>query len=241
MRTRRILRFALMLSCALWLSACGGKPTVAIAEAEKAIADARVAKNCVAAKADYDSAERMLARAKELAKAGKDDEAREMAAAAKKVAIKAQNKALLDPSKCKELAAPDAPVDYSDLVDESGPAAQAPTDMDAEEALKTIFFDYDSSDLTPEARETLAANARYLKGRQDVRVTIEGHCDKRGSTEYNLALGEKRAQIVRRYLQQLGVDPNRISILSYGEESPLDFGDTEAAFARNRRAEFTAR
>jgi peptidoglycan-associated lipoprotein len=104
--------------------------------------------------------------------------------------------------------------------------------------LSTIFFDFDSSRLTAEARDALAANVEWIKGRGNVNVQIEGHCDERGSIEYNLALGERRANAVKSYLVSLGVDANRLNVISYGKEKPLEMGDSEAAFSRNRRANF---
>lgn len=106
------------------------------------------------------------------------------------------------------------------------------------EGLNTIHFDYDQSTLTSEARRTLAANADWVKAHPKVTVQIEGHCDARGSVEYNLALGERRAQAVKSYLATLGIDSKRLTIISYGEEKPLDTADTPAAYAKNRRANF---
>ena len=106
-------------------------------------------------------------------------------------------------------------------------------------SLDRIFFDFDSFVLTQTARDTLSKNAEHLiKKQPNARVLIEGHCDERGSDEYNLALGEKRARATRDYLVTLGVAANRLSVISYGEEKPLDPGHTEEAWAKNRRAEF---
>lgn len=104
--------------------------------------------------------------------------------------------------------------------------------------LQRIFFDFDQYVLTPQARDALAGNAAYLKANPGVKVRIEGHCDERGSDEYNLALGERRAQAAQKYLVSLGIDPDRLDIISYGEEKPLDPGSDEAAWSKNRRAEF---
>jgi len=104
-------------------------------------------------------------------------------------------------------------------------------------SLMRVGFEYDQYVLTADARETLKNNAMYLKAK-GVRVQIEGHCDERGSDEYNLALGENRALTVKNYLASLGVPADRMSIISYGEEIPLVMGHTEEAWAQNRRAEF---
>lgn len=105
-------------------------------------------------------------------------------------------------------------------------------------ALDRIFFDFDSYVLTAPARDTLKKNAAYLLKNSSAKVQIEGHCDERGSDEYNLALGEKRAKAALNYLETLGVSADRLSVISYGKEKPLDPGHDEAAWAKNRRDEF---
>lgn len=104
--------------------------------------------------------------------------------------------------------------------------------------LSTVNFDYDSSTLGTESRRKLAENADWIKNNSRLTVQIEGHCDSRGSGEYNLALGERRAKAVKSYLVSLGIDTKRLTIISYGEEKPLEAGDSEEAYAKNRRANF---
>jgi peptidoglycan-associated lipoprotein len=104
--------------------------------------------------------------------------------------------------------------------------------------LADIHFDLDSAALGDEARATLERHALWLQGRRDVKVSVEGHCDERGTVDYNLALGEQRARATRDYLVSLGVAAERLRIVSYGKERPLDTGNDEAAWARNRRAHF---
>ena len=111
-------------------------------------------------------------------------------------------------------------------------------ELNASGVLKTVYFDYDSSDLLPDARTTLQGNADWLKRNAARRVEIGGHCDERGSIEYNLALGDRRANQVRDYLVNLGVDGSRLEAVSYGEEKPAGRGHGEDAWAKNRRAEF---
>ena len=101
-----------------------------------------------------------------------------------------------------------------------------------------IFFDYDKYDLRTDARATLDRKASFLNQNSSVRSQIEGHCDERGTNEYNLALGERRANAAKQYLTTAGVSAGRLSTISYGEERPLDPGRNEAAWARNRRAHF---
>ena len=104
--------------------------------------------------------------------------------------------------------------------------------------LSTVNFAYDSATLDSTARNLLKQNADWIKGKQAISLQIEGHCDSRGSVEYNLALGERRAKAVKDYLTSLGVQEQKLSIISYGKEKPLELGDSEAVHARNRRANF---
>ena len=99
-----------------------------------------------------------------------------------------------------------------------------------------VFFGYDSSDLDSDALELLQDQVAWLKQNSDVSVTIEGHCDERGTREYNLALGEKRAQAVKNYLIGLGISPDRVSTISYGKERPAVVGSNDGAWAQNRRS-----
>ena len=103
--------------------------------------------------------------------------------------------------------------------------------------LKTIYFEFDKSDLSETARTTLRQNAEWLKGNAQWNVVIEGHCDERGTIEYNLALGQRRASSVRDYLASLGIATARVRVVSYGEERPADPGHAEGSWAKNRRAE----
>ena len=102
-----------------------------------------------------------------------------------------------------------------------------------------IYFDYDDSSLKDVDREVLKKKADWLNSNPDVSVVIEGHCDERGTTEYNLALGDRRAESVRSYLIDLGIDSVRLEKISYGEEMPAVQGNNEEAWAKNRRAHFT--
>jgi peptidoglycan-associated lipoprotein len=101
-----------------------------------------------------------------------------------------------------------------------------------------IYFEFDSANLSAEAQEILREKVQWLKQNPRSRVIIEGHCDERGTNEYNLALGERRAQSAQQYLISLGIDESRLATVSYGEERPLDPEGTESAWAKNRRAHF---
>jgi peptidoglycan-associated lipoprotein len=106
--------------------------------------------------------------------------------------------------------------------------------------LADVNFDFDKFNLRDEARATLKKHAEWLNKNKDVMIVVEGHCDERGTAEYNLALGERRANAAAKFLVDMGIDAKRIKTLSYGEELPLDKGHSEAAWARNRRAHFDA-
>jgi peptidoglycan-associated lipoprotein len=110
--------------------------------------------------------------------------------------------------------------------------------LNARGYLEDVFFDTDRWDIKPEYRETLAKNAAWLQQYGSVKVLIEGHCDERNTREYNLALGERRAAAVRDYMVFLGVAPERIRTISYGEERPFALGSTEEAWSLNRRSHF---
>lgn len=110
--------------------------------------------------------------------------------------------------------------------------------LNARGYLEDVFFATDRFDLSPEARGSLAKNANWLLMYPTVQVLVEGHCDERNTREYNLALGDRRANAVRDYLISLGVDGDRIRTISYGEERPFALGNTEEAWRLNRRAHF---
>jgi peptidoglycan-associated lipoprotein len=103
---------------------------------------------------------------------------------------------------------------------------------------KVIYFEYDSFDVTPESSQTLDNLVEFLKANPELRLQIAGNCDERGTTEYNLALGDKRARAAKDYCVTKGIDDGRLSTVSYGEEKPVDPGHTEEAWAKNRRDDF---
>jgi len=116
-------------------------------------------------------------------------------------------------------------ITFSDASGEGGPLAD-------------VYFEYDQSALTDAARATLAQHATWIKAHGGAKLSVEGHCDERGTVEYNLALGDQRAQAARDYLVSLGVTRERLNAISLGKERPVDASHTEAAWARNRRAHF---
>lgn len=104
--------------------------------------------------------------------------------------------------------------------------------------VQTIYFDFDRSNLRTEAQDALSNNAKLFQKYPKWKVAIEGHCDERGTNEYNLALGERRALSASRYLISLGIEEGRLSTVSFGEERPVDLGHNEAAWSLNRRDQF---
>ncbi|MCD6187740.1 MAG: peptidoglycan-associated lipoprotein Pal [Desulfuromusa sp.] len=117
-------------------------------------------------------------------------------------------------------------------------AAARTAERAAAKGLERIQFDFDQYVLTANAKSTLVSNAGLLRAAPAIKILIEGHCDERGSDEYNLALGEKRALATKDYLISLGVAADRMSVISYGEEMPIDSAHTKEAWAKNRRANF---
>jgi len=110
-------------------------------------------------------------------------------------------------------------------------------DLKGQVSLATVYFDLDKSVIRDDAKETLNHDAEILRQNADVAVKVEGHCDERGSTQYNLALGERRAHAVRDYLTSLGVAGSRLESVSYGNERPVDPGHDESSWSKNRRGE----
>jgi peptidoglycan-associated lipoprotein len=132
----------------------------------------------------------------------------------------------------KEVVQKEEPAKEVAKVEEAA-AQAAPAEM-----FKDINFDFDKFNLKPEAREILKQHADFLAKNADTNVTIEGHCDERGTAEYNLALGERRAKEAMKYLKELGINAKRMKTVSFGKEKPLDPGHNEEAWAKNRRDHF---
>ena len=121
------------------------------------------------------------------------------------------------------------------------PAPEPPKPAVTAGDLQVIHFGYDSFQLDDAARAALDANAKLLRDNPDLSVSVDGHCDERGTVEYNQALGQKRAEAVQQYLSDQGIPSTRFRVISYGKERPIDEGHDEGAWAKNRRVEFTPR
>ena len=210
------------------LGACStpnAKPELDNAEAAVRQARAERASDC--APGLIQAAEAALAQARQLNAAGNAEEAKKKAANAATLATQAQE---ASPPGCDEAEVAEAPPPPPSTEDAS-------RIMNLNEVLSPIYFDYNDATIRSDSRELLSKVAEALLNSPGKRLEIEGHCDVRGSTEYNLHLGERRAQAVVRYLVKQGVGTDQVSIISYGEERPVDLGVSEDAHSRNRRAE----
>ena len=139
---------------------------------------------------------------------------------------------------CKKEVVPPSPVAPTaveiSVVDEPSPEVE----QSIIENFERVYFEYDSAELSREAKRALSHNATLLKRYESIQIRIQGHADERGTTEYNLHLGQRRAQRALDYLVNKGVSPERLELISYGEELPLENASAELAFSKNRRAEF---
>ena len=104
--------------------------------------------------------------------------------------------------------------------------------------LQTVHFPYDSFTLDSEGKSVLKSNAEILKSKSSLKIQVEGHCDQRGGIQYNIALGEKRANAAKKYLADIGIKGERVTVVSFGKEKPIDSAETEEAYAKNRRDNF---
>lgn len=143
-----------------------------------------------------------------------------------------QDEPVMNPSDTSGIATGIESSDGSSLMGGAGDVGAPAADM------QTVYFPFDSYTLTSEGRAALKANADWMKANPNARLQIEGHCDERGTNEYNMALGDRRANAAKGYLTKLGVAASRLETISYGEERPSDMGHDESAWARNRRAVF---
>ena len=217
-------------------SSCAEKTaTLELDSADRALAAARERRAQDCAPEIQRAAEEALAEARQLAADGDVDAARSKAGQAETLANQA---AAASPPGCEN------DVNKEDVAGDGGPtnaigeatlAAASPVELEA--ALETIYFDYNKAVIRDDSQEVLTRVAEVLRRMPSHTLEIEGHCDVRGSTEYNLHLGERRARSVMKYLVTQGVSPEQLRIISYGEERPADFGFGDDAHSANRRAE----
>lgn len=227
MSTRSIAVFLL-----LSVSACASPPRKSLADAQAALSGLGDKRDCVPEQ--YAAAEAMLDRARKASEAGDYEEAKTLAESARDLARRAGREADRRWSTCR--ARPEPPAKPTP------PPVVAPAPVEEESwTLQTVHFDLNSVTLNEAARSLLKKNAEWLLRHPDVSIIVSGHCDERGSTEYNLALGQQRAAAVQKYLASLGVPTPRLRVVSYGEEVPVGGANDEAGWAKNRRAEFRIR
>ncbi len=236
-RPRRNILMLLMSSLLIlaFAAGCAKAPQKALDDAERALLDAQEKSDCAGEK--YRAAEKLLEEARALVEKKDYDGAERKARAAEKLALEARAYADLNWEDCQrrlEIARQAQNPKSAPVEDTSG------SDVDEQEQLRlsTLYFGYDSSEVGPDSKSALEENVRWLRTNKNGSVVLEGHTDERGTAEYNLSLGERRARGIRQYLIQLGIDGERMSILSYGEEKPAAYGQTESDFSRNRRVEF---
>lgn len=222
-------RFVLALAAALTLAACGGKaPVDAMDSARRALEDTGEAEPC--AEAEFAAARNLLAQAEE-AYANRDyARARQFADAAQAQAQYAREVAAANAEDCERLRA------VTETAEVTRDARDIGEPVETDYEFSPIHFEYDASTLSADAQRTLDGHARQLNANPEWRIQVDGHCDTRGTTQYNLALGDRRARAVKDYLVRMGVAPERITTVSFGAEVPVS-GD----HARNRRAEFRVR
>lgn len=138
-----------------------------------------------------------------------------------------------------QTATADADVQVTQPPPPETPPTPTATPLTFDEAVKDAFFDYDKSDIRPDAESALQSDAEYLKSHPDLAIRVVGHCDARGSAEYNLALGDRRADAVKNYLVSQGVDASRVTTVSVGKEQPFCSETTDDCYQQNRRGHFT--
>ncbi len=229
-RTCAFLFSLCMLSVFLW--ACPkATADVELDAAERAIQEARDQKAPACAKKTYQAAETALRQARKLADVGAVDQAKQKAKEAEALAARAGEAATPGCEQVDKAPAP-APNPTPPV-----PTTDASGGLSLESVIDTIYFDYNDASLRADSKVLLSKVAEVLTERPEVAIEIEGHCDVRGSTEYNLHLGERRARSVQKYLTSQGANARQIHIISYGEERPVDLSLEEAAHQRNRRAE----
>ena len=232
MKTTRLFALLAVLAFGALFIACPKPPGPdALDSAQAAIDEAADSERC--AEAEYRAAQNLMAQARAAYEEGDYDRSQQLALAAQEQAQRAREVAERNREECDRVEGLDEAL--ADRDSQSGRDVSAGRDW-TNYILERVFFEFNVSTLTEDSRVLLESHAAYLLANPDLDIQIQGHCDERGSTEYNLALGERRARAVRDYLVRLGVPTERMSTVSYGEEMPLGTDNN-----RNRRAEFVER
>lgn len=227
---RYLVPFFLMAAVAT-SSACGGRQTPAEVDSARSRLDGSSAdRDC--AEAEFRAAERLVEQAEEAWAARDYDDARRLAAAAELQTERAEAAAAANPD-CREQPVAVEPV----AAVTTEPAFRPTSDFDGSYEFSAVYFEFDGASISAEARRTLTAHADFLRDHPGVSIVIRGHCDDAGSTDYNLALGNRRSFSVQSFLRELGIAPNRMRTVSYGEEMPASADNP----ALNRRVDFVVR
>ncbi len=256
-RLRVIYIILLLAGVVVFTNSCQKRPDKEIAEAEKALESAKEVGAPKYAPQEFKSAEDMMAETYKLVDSKKYKEAKEAAITTKELAEVARMKALERKKSGAGEQQQQATGQKPSYPGAGTIAAQPVTGEALEEEIKenkvgtgglgegvritklpSIYFDFDSYVIKDSEKPKLEQIAKWLKEHPTVRIRIEGNTDERGTEEYNMALGEKRAKAARDYLIMLGISPDRIEIVSYGEDNPVDPGHNEEAWAKNRRDDF---
>ena len=228
-----VRQLAVLAALIAGLVACGGAPpTDALDAARAALEGSSLAERC--AEAEFRAARNLLDQANQAYEDRDYDRARQLADAARLQAERAQQIAEENLENCDL----EDNVTTDEVDDNAGAGDRGGTDTlaGADYEWSPVYFEFNLSSLSPDARRTLEAHAEQLRAEPNVRIVLEGHCDQRGTLEYNFALGERRARTVRDYLLRLNVPESRMTTVSYGAERPAGSND-----ARNRRVEFRVR
>ena len=260
---KRFIQRSLSVMVLAALAACAKSPQDEIGAAEKALRTARDlgAREC--APEQFKSAEEMMAKTYKLDSEKEFDRAKEAAITTEQLARVAKGETEARVAKGCKAGAASAATGATDALAGGdgariGGAGLSQSDVAKEvqatktgegslgegtlvKGLKPVHFGYDEATLSTEELDLVSKNAEWLKDRPTVKIQVEGHTDERGTAEYNLALGERRAKTVKEALKRFGVEEARITTISYGEETPADPGHTEEAWKQNRRAEFVVK
>lgn len=234
----------------LFIGGCVYKPYREIDEAKAALEEAKKAEADIYAPEEFKSANEFLEKAMDEMAKKEYPAAKASALSSKNFSQMAIDKAKLEKEKRagKEKRVPEAvPAPVVKEIPPEEIKATGEVALGGEEEkeevilLERIHFDFDDYSLREDAKEILKKHAEWLRDHPTVKLVIEGHCDERGTSEYNLGLGQKRAESAKAYFVQFGIDPSRIETVSFGEEIPLDPGHNEEAWVKNRRAEFVVK
>lgn len=235
-----IFVLALIIITAFYAVSCSSPANKELTNANDALQEARDAGAQQYAPDEYGEAEELIRRAQELMEQGKHNEARGLLEEARFKAIEAKGKAI-ENARMAQMSPADKEVEAQILSDiKPEIEAVSPTVSPSTSGLNDVFFDFDSSSIRSDARSTLKSNQEHISANQDDYrvIAIEGYCDTRGTEEYNLALGQRRADSVKSYLVGLGASPSLLQAISKGETDQWAPGTSEYAYQQNRRAHF---